>query len=388
MRKLSDWISSFIESTEHSEAPLQYRIWVGISCIASCLERKCYLIWSGRLYPNMFVVLIGNSGVRKGTAMIPGLSLLQEVGVNISANAITRQALIRSLVTASKKNPITDKVGLPIYHASITVFWKEMTVFLGYQNNELRSDLCDWYDCDNRWSYETISRDREEVNGVWVNLIAATTPDSLEESLPKSMIGSGLTARIIFVYSDREDKLVWNPFINKEDSILRTNLVSDLRAIRTLQGEFTYTNEFLNRYKPWYEDTRNNPPIKDPRFASYINRRADHLLKLCMVSSASRNNSLIIDESDFIRASEILSTTEVNMPRVWAGVGNNPLAGSIEKIISYIAYNGTTTYKKLYDNFYRDVSSRDLDQILLGLQTRGKIVINQDGTIKYKLKEK
>ena len=39
-RKLPDWLDGFMALTENSEPPVLYRKWVGISAIASALQRK------------------------------------------------------------------------------------------------------------------------------------------------------------------------------------------------------------------------------------------------------------------------------------------------------------------------------------------------------------
>lgn len=383
MRILNDWLEAYQEYVDYSEAPLIYRIWVSISCVASALERKCWIVWDGKLFPNMYIVLVGHSGIKKGTAMTPGLDILRAVGINISANDSSRQALIRALAGSGSKNPIRGDKGIPMIHSSLTIFSKELSVFLGFENRELMSNLCDWYDCDPVWEYETIGRGKDSINNVWVNLIGATTREALEESLPKKMIGSGLTSRMILVYAGREEKPIWDPFVNRKNEPLKDKLVSDLRSVRSMTGEFTITDSFLKAYEPWYINFRLNPPMSDPRFRGYLNRRAIHLLKLSMISSASRTDSKIIDIEDFNRAVKLLELTEPDMPKVFAGVGDNPLASVTEQIIIYLIQVKEVTFRDLYDEFYRDVSSADLQAILGGLQVRQKINITPEGVIRY-----
>ena len=185
-RKLPNWIEAFLLYTENTEPPYLFRKWTAISCIASALQRKCYVDWGTALtfYPNLYVVLVGPSATGKGTAMNPGLDIISELpNIRLSAQSTSREALIRHL----KDTNLTDldiQSGKQIYHSSLTIFSKEFTVFLGYHNKELMAALCDWYDCDRKWVYETIARKKEEIIGVWVNLLAGTTPDLIQSSLP------------------------------------------------------------------------------------------------------------------------------------------------------------------------------------------------------------
>jgi len=169
-RKLDDWIDSFMEFTKESEPPDSFRLWTAISVIAAALQRKVKISW-GHItwYPNMYIILVGPSASRKGTAMGPGYDLLMDLGVTLAAQATSRQALISRMKNSTQSE--LNEEGKMEFHSSLTIFSKEFTVFLGYHNRELMSDLCDWYDCERRWKYETISRQTEEIIGVWVNII-------------------------------------------------------------------------------------------------------------------------------------------------------------------------------------------------------------------------
>ena len=139
MRQLENWIQSFVDYTDNTEAKDIYRTWVAISTIASCLQRKCYLNWSpsGMLgdihYPNMYIVLVGPSGARKGTAINPGRELIEGVGVPLSPDQSSRQKLIGKMIEAEATHP--DRDGKLITHSSLTILSPEFTVFLGQKQN-------------------------------------------------------------------------------------------------------------------------------------------------------------------------------------------------------------------------------------------------------------
>ena len=214
-RNLSDWLDSFVELTErcNKEPPVLFRKWAGISAIASALQRKVRLELGISLtfYPNLYIVLVGPSATGKGTAMKFASDIIEQIPtIRMSAQATSLQALIRRM----KETNLTDidlVTGEQQYHSSLTIFSTEFTVFLGYHNQELIAALCEWYDCPSRWSYETIARKKEEIVGVWVNLFASTTPDSIQASLPIESIGGGLTSRIIFVVEEKRNELVIIP---------------------------------------------------------------------------------------------------------------------------------------------------------------------------------
>ena len=365
-RVLSDWLDAYLKYTVNSEPPLNYKLWVGISVIASCLKRKCVLNWGTlTIYPNMYIVLVGPSGkCRKGTAMAPGMKFLNEMGIKMSAESITREALIRELRDSndSTVNIATGEVHL---HASLTIFSQELTVFLGYNNQALMSDLTDWYDCRNKWTYRTKNMGTDDIQGVWVNLIGATTPELIQTTLPMDAIGGGLTSRIIFVYEHRKSRIVACPFLSIEEREIERKLLNDLDKICMLAGEFKVTEDFIDTYAPWYSNySMADPLFPDYRFAGYLERRPMHLLKLCMILSASRSSSMQITSEDFHRAIKVLEAIEVKMPYTFSGVGKSDSADVIQRVMAVLAANNEMEFSDLMRMFYQDVDKLSLEKIV------------------------
>lgn len=359
-RNLDDWIESYLQYTNNSEPPKLYREWTAISCIAAVLQRKCYLEW-GELtfYPNMYVVLVGPSGeCRKGTAMGVGAKILREVGIDMAAEAITREALIRELAKASEQE-VEHDTNEVYYHSSLTIYSQELTVFLGYNNLQLISDITDWYDCRDRWTYRTKNMGTDEIIGVWVNLIGATTPELIRSTLPNDAIGGGLASRIIFVYEEKKGKTVAAPFLSEEDQLLREHLVNDLESIHTLRGGFSITEEFLDKWIKWYEYQDDNPPFHNKNFNGYINRRPNHVLKLCMIMSAATREDMTITSEIFDRALGLLKETEQNMPRTFSGMGKATSSEVMSDIMTMIAMEGTLTKKEILKRYHNDLEGLD-----------------------------
>ena len=77
-RLVPDWIESYLEATDNTEPPILYRTWTAVSVIAAVLQRKVFLEWHTRIFPNMYIVLVGPPGrCRKGTAMVPVQKMLR-----------------------------------------------------------------------------------------------------------------------------------------------------------------------------------------------------------------------------------------------------------------------------------------------------------------------
>lgn len=391
-RQVKDWITSYLEYTENSEPPELYKLWVAISVIAASLQRKVFLKWDKKVYPNMYIVLVGPSGkCRKGTAMYPGEALLRKLGIPLAAEAITREALIKELETAQEGAKLS--MSELTLHSSLTVFSKELTVFLGYNNIALMSDLTDWYDCSDVWIYRTKNSGTNELINVFMNLIGATTPELIQSTLPRDAIGGGLASRIIFVYENRKGKIVPAPFLTEVDEILFEKLFTDLAEINMMTGEFTIDNEFLDHYIEWYVKQEDNPPFQDDKFSGYFERRAHHALKLSMILTASKGDSMMITVDTLKKAINILEMTEVKMPMTFRGMGASEYAAITDRVMHTIAKAGDKgiTIPELLNAHYYDADKYTLDRILQTLDTMAfceRIIEGTTTTVTYINKEK
>jgi len=378
-RNLPDWIDSFMELTDNSEPPILFRKWAGISAIAAALQRKVRveLGLSLTFYPNLYIVLVGPSATGKGTAMKFASDIIEQIPtIRLSAQATSLQALIRRM----KETNLTDIdliTGEQQYHSSLTIFSTEFTVFLGYHNQELIAALCEWYDCHSRWTYETIARKKEEIVGVWVNIFAGTTPDSLQSSLPLESIGGGLTSRIIFIVEERRGKLVIIPTKTQRELQLQQMLVNDLETISQLSGKMQYTDEFLETYSDWCVYADQHKPFHDRKFDGYCGRRRKHLLTLSMICCASHSDEMIMASADIERAIALLAEAEIRMGTVFKGMGRSGSSDLINEAIVFIV-NSQVPDIPLWQfarNFEGDMDKVEMDRVLLTLESMNIIKI-------------
>jgi len=326
----------------------------------------------------MYVVLVGPSGSRKGTAMGPGFSMLRKLGIKMAAEAITREALIRELKTCT--NTQTSEDGLMFMHSSLTIFSQELTVFLGYSNMQLMADLCDWFDCRDTWTYRTKSQGTDEITGVWVNLIGATTPDLIRTTLPRDAIGGGLTARMIMVYAARKKQTVTIPHLTPAEKELGLVLEADLEKINMLSGEFKVSQKFIDYWIEWYPEQDKIVPFNDTQFTGYIERRGMHALKLSMIVNASRTSDMIMTDYDLQRAIQMLSEVERDMENVFSGFGKSPTSDILVDVMKFCATAKMTTMSEIMNRFYHDADKRTMEGVIATLESMNFIRMTHTAT--------
>jgi len=383
-RKCKDWLDTYLAYTDNSEPPTLFKIWCGISAICSALQRKCWMEWDTYTYPNMYIVLVAPPGKgRKGTAMKPAQNLIADLGIAQAPKSVSRSAMIKAMVNAKQE---TEIEGENIVHNSLSVYSSELSVFLGKENYELIATLTMWFDCEPDWNYSTRLHGEEMVEGIWVNMLGATTPEYLASSLPQDAVGGGLTSRIIFVYGDRKSKICPTPFPTSEEVALYETLIHDLERILMLAGRFEYTGDWLDAHTEWYKASEEKPPFDEhPVLGKYVERRSLHLRKLCMAMSASRSNELVLRKVDFDRALSILLKTEQLMPYVFSGRGRASHSVVLAQVLKWLAQTGVLTLEDIIRRFKHDATQSEILEIIRLLENGGYAEFNwRSKTLAYK----
>jgi hypothetical protein len=307
--------------------------------------------------------------------MYPGKVLLKSIeNIKLSAESITREALIRDIFNA-KEDRLPD--GSTYYHSSITVYSEELTVFLGYQNNTLMTDLTDWYDSPDEWTYRIKNGPSDIIKGLWINILGATTPSILRSALSLEAIGGGLTSRIIFVFEEQKGKDVIFPFRYAKDPIFENQLMADLHKNHALYGEFVFSKDFYDAYEYWFS---NEKPKFEKRvlgtfLESYTTRRPIMHIKLSTVMNVSRSGDMLVTGDDFNRAVLILTETEKKMPFTFKGVGASPDAQVMSRMISIISYNKEILRSALFDKLKYDATFERLNDMLKAIQSTKRVSI-------------
>ena len=383
VRLLPDWIASYLKFTENTEPPRSYHTWTAISILAGALQRRVYMRWGHEvIYPNLYVILVGPSGrSRKGTAMKMGKGILQEIkGVTLTSESITREALIRAM-----KSAVTNFADGPDirFQCAITCISPELSVFLGQKDIKFLSNLTDWYDSSDQWTYETKGAGIDSVQGVCFNLLGATAPDWIQSMLPQEAIGGGFTSRCIFVVEEDKGQVVAKELLTEEDKKIRITLKNDLEIISTVTGEVKFDEEAERAYIKWYENQEklialNKMPVDDPRFSGYCERRATHVKKICMIVSVAHGNSLIVTRANFITAVDFLEKVELKMSKAFGGLGRARFSDITQIVLEYMEKHKEVRRSDLMRMFYREMDSLTLKIVEEVLEQMKVIKISRD----------
>ena len=386
MRELSNWIDSYMLYMENTESARIFHKWTSLSVIAACLRKKVFLgIGRINIYPNMYVIFVGPPGEpRKSQAISFGIKFLSEISdVVMSADAITPQALVEDLERCAIDEQMPD--GSIFQHASLTITSKEFESFIGSKkdNTTMITYLTDLFDAQEiPWKYRTKHAGNNVIPSVFLNLLAATTPESIASSLPSSAIGTGLTSRIIFAWADKKYKKVCYPEETPEETILKEKLLKDLYLISRIVGEFTFSSNCKKKFEDWYNNYDSNSRTrlcKDPAFTGWYARKPLYILKLAIIYSAATSNNMVVEWNHISSAITTIEETELLMPNVFKAVGRSTIAADVDLVVEIVKARKWITEKQLLSLVWRDIDSNKLDNVLNTGIRSGKIRRSYEG---------
>jgi len=333
-RKCSNWLSTYIKYTTFQEAPKKMHTWVGLSLLASTVQRNIYLDRGYfSIYPNLYVAIVAPTGFSKSSAANIGIKLLDQLkGIELMKEKLTSWFLLDYF----------DKLTKSKGECCVTIYAPEMRNFLGDLNKtETVTLLTSFFECPDSPAYRTKGGGVLKFKNVCINLLACSTPEWLTLGTTTDEIAGGFTGRFVYVYEDSTTRSFPFPedFVTSDILDLRDDLLYDLEHIRTLKGKFVITDQAKAEYMLWYSQRKKE--CTDERLVGYYERKRDLIFKVAMLLSVSQDDSLVIDEDILHETWDLLLELELKMTGAFAGVVDDPALKYRDLVISAIAREPT-----------------------------------------------
>jgi hypothetical protein len=336
-----------MEYTDGVPSPETYRQWAAVSCLAGALERRCWTrVTNSFLYPNLMVLLVGGPGVGKSMAINEAADMWTATGeFNVAPHSLTKAAFIDQLKLRARTLKIDQDTIL--YH-SLLIPSREFGVLVTAHDLAFLNTLNDIYDCGKLFEERTRSGGVLSIDYPHMSLLGGTQPKYLSSILPEEAWGMGFTSRIIMVYSSKRVTISLFNKITKSDS-MRAKLLSDLKEISRLAGEFRWDADAAAAVDEWHMSGCNPVPAH-PRLQNYVPRRTMHCMKIAMALSVSRNSDLIITLADFLEAKELLTSAEYTMPEIFKEMTSEPDAEILAEAYTWCVMQFNRTKKPVREH--------------------------------------
>lgn len=338
-RRLANWINAFLDFTEQKKSPRIFQKWSAISAIAGAMERRIWIrTATGELFPNLYIFLVGPPGGGKSVALNSARAFLRDAeDIKLAPDNISAASLIDALNESKRR--IVDLNAPYMEFNSLFVSSSELSTLMPVYDLSLMANLTKFWDNEPFKEWKRGGALRIDIPKPQVNLLGGCTPEFLNNFLPAGAWGQGFMARVLMVYcGETPRKILFNsgPSIAEEDTPEFKALLQDLRSMIVLCGEMRPTFKAAELIQAW-DDAEGPPKPEHSKLVNYSTRRTTQLIKLCMIASMSRGDSLQIEVEDYQVALGWLMEIEVEMPDIFRAMNTGGTdSGSIEEAWHYI----------------------------------------------------
>jgi len=374
-----------MKSTEESESPARYFWWGAISAISAVIRRNISMARSYyRLYPNLYVILVGPSGMRKSIPIALTQKLVERVDcTRVFSGRASIQAIVKALGrahTSENKRIITDSVGFLVNPELDDMLLEDKHMVVTLLN------LYDTYTKD-KWQNLLKVSGVDNLKNVYLTIFSGSNETNLALALPKSATSGGLVARTCIVLEEKKRRL--NALVRPPKIIPDVNSLSKrLFEISNLSGVFTFDNLAGEYFEKWYN---NFMTLESLDKTGTLDRLPDTALKVAICISLSYKDDLVLLKEDIEEAIFQCQDTIVGMKKVFLGSGEHSLANPTAQVLRILI--GRKDHKISRSKLLRVLTgiadAIDLDRIIDTLAQSGVVEVVKVGMseVEYLMRE-
>jgi hypothetical protein len=350
------WLDELVNQHSELESPLSFWRWAGISAISAVVKDN---VWLNRqiynLYPNIYVMLHAESGLKKGPPISMAKQLVSKVNnTRVISGRSSIQGILKDMGTAQ-----TEKgTGKILSNSTAFICSNELTSSI--VGDKVAADiLTDLYDRSyniGQWR-SLLKMESFELKNPTITMLVATNEAHSEDFFGKKDVQGGYFARTFVVYESKRNKAnsLLVPLTNppnydasaeylKKLAQLKGGFVplaqfeqSDVHTFKKVtEGRCIYYTAAGKIYEDWYDDFIGQIDRQDSKDETgTLNRFGDSVLKVAMILSLSQSSDLIISESAMTEAIKLCERLVGNIRRTTMGRrGLSPSAVLKGKIIN------------------------------------------------------
>lgn len=385
------FIDLVLDSTKEYEAPKRFYYWSALSALSAVLKDRVWfdMAKAYKLYPNIYVLLYGPSGVRKG----PPIALAERVVKIVDNTRVINgrssiEAIIKELgtfQTREKKEPLKDSCGF------VVASELSSSIISNPSAMDIMTNLYDRIYNEGDWKYKLKVGESHTLKKPTITWLSGSNEALFREFVPDKNINGGLIGRMFVVSEYRPgtiNSLMWDPKIVPDYN----EMAQLLTPLSKLEGPFQMCEDIRREVDNWYIDFTKNiaPKLQDE--TGFVARALDFVIKNAMLLAVGRRGELTLTREDITEAFDVTLPLIVPTKKLSKGLSNRKDHSEITKrglVLTYIANqpNFTCGRKEVLKNLGLQISHEDLDNVITLLLQVDAIQIQGGGTdINYKLK--
>ena len=373
------WLYHYL--TGQSEIPRGYHGWASLSLIAALAEKRVWFekFKGSKLYPNIYTLLIGPSGIGKGGAIGHAMRILKAADLDPPLN-IYRGSTTHAHLEDVLGKPIIVEDEYVYPPSQLWLIMDELANNLGDTKLAERfiKMMTELFTGDYDISGGTRTHGSRKIESPCVNWFAGTTVDWLFDAISRKEVFSGFTARVFFCFRKFIDTRHAQPSVPDNYDDVLGRLINKIRAIHLTEGPFCFADKTQAIKDKWY---MTRPVPKDEGMLAAWKRGDDLVIKLCMIFSLADSTDLIIKPHHFMRAKSTFDNAFNDLDQLMdlaCGTKDKEEVQFIEKVLKTEKKLNRTLLGKIA--YKKGILAPRLDVIIKDIESRGRVVIRKTKT--------
>jgi len=282
------WVQRYCKYNSVANAPELFNQWSALTVISACLERRVWVnLTGGKLFPNLYTMLVANPGVGKDQSINPAVNMMREAGVfSVSPISITAKGLLDAIADPKAVKDYRFGTDLVKYH-TLFVAVPEFGTLLDKHDLGFLSILNELYNCGPIFEEQLRSRKENlKILNPHMAMLTGTQPSYMASMFPEESWGMGFFARTILVYWGEATKKDMFGAMFEENTAREAEkkaLIKHLKEMQKLVGPVDFTPEAQASIEHFNKVESELTAPTHPRLFHYNTRRTLHLIKLTMV---------------------------------------------------------------------------------------------------------
>ena len=363
-----NFLDLYLHAIGRDEVPPLYHLWAGLALLAACVADRVWVekFRGAKLAPNLYVILVGPSGLGKGVAIDQATKFVRDLPrVNLYRGKSTAAHIVDRLGKPFRRpdgkrilsNPklflVTPEIGMSVGSGPLAEdFVKLMT--------DLYTGSPDPITVGTRMHGEVI------IQAPCVSWLAGTTKEWLIRSVPRDAIEGGFFGRSVVVGADYDhSKRFVRPQYPADEPDVTAHLRARVRALAHLGGEMMLTAEAREFEEYWYQQRE---PPEDDLLLPVWKRQHDLLLKLAMLLCLADGGAGVISRQHVVWAQKLAVQALKAMPDVQSAAATTPDTAATHAARELLRRNGRLQHSTLLRMvFSRGVNATQLREAVAGL---------------------
>ena len=393
------WITDLVQEHQAVETPESWIYW-SLMCCISAVAANAYTLRTlkGNLlyYPNLYVILMGESGLGKGFPVnLAKRLVIAADNTRVIAGRSSIQAIIKELATTRSvqgKAIITDSRGFIVNGELSTAI---------IQDPDSLTILTDLYDrnYNNNWTNLLKGDGAEKLKEPYITCLFGSSPAHFYDSIPQPNIEGGYIGRNLVIYEEKRSKDV-DLLDSEEESVdedrftnyIVPKYVPHLQKIAQNKARISYNEPARLLFNSWRRKWRNEQAQYNDK-TGFVNRVPDHIIKVAMCLCLARyDTDYIINEEEFTEAIQRITNLIYANEKAASSGGLDPLAAQTKRVADYLiaAPDNQLLRKDLLIMGYLDYDTVVLDKIIdtlmeMGWVKRERVGIGKNSDWLFKL---